>query len=161
MQFRRFEPAIKLAIEKFPEPVVLHVDGLAPSTILARCRDAIQSVQTFNWHTEWTIDTATLKRLKVFQQGNGLYIGGTIPREGLTPATPSLPKPPEHTLQLTYRTLHALAVLISASTWPGVSFTFRWTDSENEFNPSRLKILEAFDVAIIPHPDFENTHVIL
>lgn len=60
--FRRYEPFIKTSVARFPEETETPIPaGTAPTTFLARFRDAIVSLKRFQWPTDvdcqklWTI----------------------------------------------------------------------------------------------------------
>jgi hypothetical protein len=51
--FRRYEPLIKRAVDRFPEETEFEKpSGIAPTTFLARFRDALVSLKKYNWETD-------------------------------------------------------------------------------------------------------------
>lgn len=49
--FRRYEQAIKQAVDNFPNPTAFNPSPLSPNTFAARLRDAIKSLEMYDWKT--------------------------------------------------------------------------------------------------------------
>lgn len=68
--FRRFEPLITIAVAAFPEETKFTVpDSMAPTTFVARFRDAFLSLKRFRWDEKGT--TIDMKKLVDM---NGKYL---------------------------------------------------------------------------------------
>lgn len=105
--FRRYETSFDLALKCFPKSITLSIPGLSPRTVAARCRDAMQSHQTFKWTAPFHPDAT--KRLKVFEIGDEVWLGGEKPKsEDSLTAVPDLSNSNLWTLD----ELSALALLV-------------------------------------------------
>lgn len=60
--FRRYENAIKSFVANHPNPTKFAPHPLSPNTYAARLRDAIRSLELYNWTT--TIDTTKLRAIR-------------------------------------------------------------------------------------------------
>jgi hypothetical protein len=77
--FRRYEPAISLAVKNFPAEVSFMPEGgRSINTEAARCRDAIASWLKERWPTEAHFDAAKVGSLRVYTTGDGSIKVGSI-----------------------------------------------------------------------------------
>lgn len=60
--FRRYEPVIASIVKAYPAPVSFNPCPLSPNTYAARLRDAIRSLDLYNWKTD--LDVIKLKEIR-------------------------------------------------------------------------------------------------
>ena len=143
--FRRFEQSFDTALKQYPHPIIIEIPDLSPRTIAARCRDAMLSHQQFKWTAPFHYEAT--KRLKVYEKGNIIWLGGKDPEDKPSPEAAQIVLN-NSTPEWTEAEIRALALLLSSAKIQGPITLNQVVD------PLLISHLESsFNVSLTPQPD--------
>jgi hypothetical protein len=161
--FRKFEPAIKLAVLSYPQPITVDwtKTGFRFSTILSRLRDALVSFRRFHWQTDWFNPAehgAILGKIKcsAHESQENLIVIGAPPSTAVTfeqvPFASSVPSDKEPLELMLAQLLTCYCVLASARVpnLPRFRILSREDEPQNQEMTTLLQALaQQYDVAFL------------